>query len=51
MAGAVGVAGEGEDLGVVNEAVDHGCGDDVVGRGLPPAPKGRLDVTMTEPCS
>lgn len=37
LAGAVGVAGEGEDLGVVDEAVDHGCGDDVVGEGLAPA--------------
>ena len=29
-AGSVGVAGEGEDLGVVYEPVDHRCGDDVV---------------------
>lgn len=37
-AGAVGVAGEGEDFGVVDEAADHGCGDDDVGeRFAPPA--------------
>ena len=41
-AGAVGVAGEGEDLGVVDEAVDHGCGDDVVGEGLAPAAEGQV---------
>ena len=34
LAGAVGVAGEGEDLGVVDEAVDHG-GDDAVGKVSP----------------
>jgi hypothetical protein len=27
---SVGVALEGDDLGVVDEAVDHGCGDNVV---------------------
>jgi hypothetical protein len=27
---AVGVAFEGDDVGVVDEPVDHGCGDDVV---------------------
>ncbi|GAA4886677.1 hypothetical protein GCM10023403_62880 [Pseudonocardia benzenivorans] len=37
LAGAVGVAGEGEDLGVMDEAVDHGRGDDVVGERLAPA--------------
>ena len=31
-----------EDLGVVDEAVDHGCGDDVVGEGLAPAPEGQV---------
>ena len=34
LAGAVGVAGEGEDLGVVHQPVDHGSGDDVVGKAL-----------------
>ncbi|GAA4264301.1 hypothetical protein GCM10022255_116670 [Dactylosporangium darangshiense] len=37
MAGAVGVAGEGEDFGVVDESVDHGGGDDVVGEGFAPS--------------
>jgi hypothetical protein len=36
-AGAVGVAVEGEDFGVVDESVDHGCGDDVVGEGFAPS--------------
>ena len=36
-AGAVGVAGEGEDLGVVDEPVDHGGGDHVVAEDLAPA--------------
>jgi hypothetical protein len=38
-AGAVGVSVEGEDFGVVDKAVDHGRGDDVVGEGLSPAPE------------
>jgi hypothetical protein len=42
LTGAVGVAGEGEDLGVVDEAVDHGGGDDVVGEGLAPAAEGQV---------
>ena len=42
MAGAVGVAGEGEDLGVVDQAVDHRGRDDVVGEGLTPAPEGQV---------
>jgi hypothetical protein len=37
LAGAVGVAGEGEDLGVVHEPVDHGRGDDIIGKGFTPA--------------
>jgi site-specific DNA recombinase len=32
----------GEDLGVVDEAVDHGGGDDVVGEGFAPAPEGQI---------
>lgn len=36
LPGAVGVAGQGEDLGVVDEAVDHGCGHDVVRERLAP---------------
>lgn len=36
---SVGVAGEGEDLGVVDEAVDHCAGDDdVVGEDPAPSP-------------
>jgi len=37
---AVGVAFEGEDLGVVDEPVDHGGGDDVVAEDLAPAREG-----------
>jgi hypothetical protein len=29
LPGTVGVTGEGEDLGVVHQPIDHGCGDDV----------------------
>jgi len=36
-AGAVGVAVEGDDVGVVDEAVDGGGGDDVVAEGFAPA--------------
>jgi len=39
LAGVVGVAGEGEDLGVVDEPVDHRGGDNVVGEGFAPAPE------------
>src|SRR5438270_9227657 len=42
LAGAIGVAGEGEDLGVVYEPVDHrGC-DNVVRERLSPAPEGQI---------
>ena len=34
---AVAGAFEGEDVGVVDDAVDHGCGDDVVTEDLTPA--------------
>ena len=43
---AVAIALEGEDLGVVDEAVDHGCGDGVVAEISPQAEKGLLDVTI-----
>ncbi len=43
----VAVAFEGDDLGVVDEAVDHGCGDDVVAEDLAPA-KTLLLVTISE---
>jgi hypothetical protein len=42
LAGAVGVAGQGEDLGVVDQSVDHRGGDDVVGEGLAPAAAGQV---------
>ena len=35
--GAVGVAGEGEYFGVMDESVDHRCSDDVVGERLAPS--------------
>src|SRR3954453_14165931 len=35
--GATHLTGEGEDLGVVDEAVDHGGGDDLVAEALAPA--------------
>src|SRR6218665_2522940 len=38
--GAVGVSGEGEDFGVVDEAVDHRGRDDVVSECLAPASEG-----------
>ena len=49
-AGAVGLPGQGQDFGVVDEAVDHGGGDDLVAEDLTPA-NGRFEVTMIEPCS
>ena len=42
LAGAVGIAGQGQDLGVVDESVDHGGGDYVVGEGLSPAAEGQV---------
>jgi hypothetical protein len=35
---------------VVDQAVDHGCGHDVIGEGLAPA-NGKFEVTMIEPIS
>ncbi len=37
---SVGVAFEGDDIGVVDEAVDHCGGDDVVAEGLAPPSEG-----------
>ena len=37
---AVGVALEGEDLGVVDEPIDHGGGDNFVAEDFAPAAKG-----------
>ena len=39
----VGVAFEGDDFGVVDEAVDHGGGDDVVAEHFAPAAEGLVD--------
>lgn len=36
-AGAVGLAGQGEDFGVVDEAVDHGGGDDFIAEHFGPS--------------
>jgi hypothetical protein len=46
VAQAVAVAFEGDDLGVVDEAVDHGGGDDVVAEISPQPLKGLLLVTI-----
>jgi hypothetical protein len=43
---SVAVAFEGDDFGVVNEAVDHGGGDDVVAEDFAPAAEGLLLVTI-----
>jgi hypothetical protein len=40
---------EGKNFGVMNDAVDHGCGDDLVTEYV--APKGRLEVKISEACS
>ena len=50
-AGAVGVAVQGDDVGVVDEAVDGRGGHDVVAEGLPQRENARLDVTITDPVS
>jgi hypothetical protein len=47
---AVGVAGQCDDFGVMDETVDHRGSDDVVGEDLAP-PKGIFEVTKMEPCS
>ena len=43
----VAVAFEADDVGVMDEAVDHGSGDGVVAEDLPHELKGLLEVTMT----
>jgi hypothetical protein len=45
---AVAVAFEGEDLGVVDEAVDHRGGDGVVAEDLAPGADGLLLVTIRQ---
>lgn len=49
VAEPVAAALEGDDLGVVDDAVDH-CGDDLVAKDVAPS-KGRLLVRMSEACS
>ena len=46
VAEAVTVAFEREDLGVVDESIDHGGGDDVVAEDLAKAENGLLLVTI-----
>jgi hypothetical protein len=48
VAEAVAVALEGEDLGVVDEPVDHRGGDDLVAEGLAQAENGLFEVTISE---
>jgi hypothetical protein len=43
---SVAVAFEGDDFGVVNGAVDHGCGDDVVTEDPAPPAEGLVLVTI-----
>jgi hypothetical protein len=45
---SVGVSFEGDDFGVVDEAVDHGGGHYWVAEDFSQRPKGLLEVTMTE---
>jgi hypothetical protein len=40
--GPVGIAGEGENLGVVHQTINHGRGDNVVGERLTPSPEGQV---------
>jgi hypothetical protein len=42
------VAFEGDHFGVVDEAVDHGCGDDVVSEHLAQRPNCLLLVTISD---
>lgn len=51
VAGAVTVAVEGGDVGVVDEPVDGGGGDDVVAEGLAPGAEARWLVRTIEPVS
>jgi hypothetical protein len=45
---AIAVAPEGEDLGVVNEPVDHRRGGDLVAKISPQAPNGLMLVTISD---
>lgn len=42
VSGAVGITFDGDDLGVVDESVDGGCGDDFVAEGFAPAGEGQV---------
>ncbi len=44
---SVGVAIYGDDLGVLDEAIDHGGDEGVVAEDFSPEAKGLLNVTMT----
>ena len=45
---SVAVAREGDDLGLVDELVDHGCGDHFLAEDLAQRPNGLLLVTISE---
>ena len=42
---------EGEDVGVVDDAVDHRGGDGLVAEHAPQPENGRLEVRISEACS
>lgn len=48
---AVAGAFEGDDFGVVDDAVDHGRGDDLIAEDVSPRAKGRFEVRISEACS
>ena len=52
-AGAVGLAIQGDDLGVVDESVDGGCGEATTSspRVSPQRENARFEVTTTDPVS
>lgn len=39
---AVGIAGEGQDFGVMHKSVNHGCSDYIIGEGLSPPPEEQI---------
>ena len=51
VAEPVAAALEGDDFGVVDDAVDHRGGDDLVAETSPQRAKGRLLVKISEACS
>ena len=42
---------EGQDFGVVHDAVDHRGGDDLVAEDIAPRANGRFEVKISEACS